>query len=332
MTPVPHTLKACLALLLLCLLVLGPASPGRAEDKTLEQAYEALEKQLHNYMAAYQGQFKAGELFKARLQTLKPPPWSAFTEDDLIQYKQMLEELYQKEPQYREMTIEQAMRDESAAALAKVAGLSLKKLARYEGAKDLSQMTGLPLRELVIFRKARGKPGLFQLVNSVKNLPNLEWAAWYFFMQQLKVDHGLLFQNTGESGPGLAGLRNDFAQAINAFNQAAASLGAAFEQVMLLETEPVKLNRLAAKAHICDAMFRVVGRIDIFGQRAGEYPLENPAPETFPQAHALAKRLEVPFGDLAYIQRRSGLNGLQRYIERLKWIKDKRGLYALTKQ
>ena len=328
----PGRTPAWLVLLLLLLMGLPAYSAATdSREQNLKAAYDRLDELQKQYLLAYQIQFQTGKRFKTALRTLTPPPWHAYTPDDLAVFHQKMQSLYQEHPQYRDLPLAKIVRDRSTSELAKFAGITMKELGRFEGAQDLAAMAGLPLRELAVCRRLKGNSGLQDLVFSVKNLANRQWVAWRFFVMQNQVAQKELFTSDVRGFPQLAQLRQAFIDAIASFNRAADRLGRALHRLMGLEPDPAGLNRIAAKAHAFEQMFKVVGRIDIFGSRAGKFPLNEARPEQYPQAAALARRLGVPFGDLAYIQRRSGISGLRQYMKRLVWIRDKKGLEALVR-
>jgi hypothetical protein len=304
------------------LFILTPTAAARADDAPdLAGLYEQLEELQSEYLKAYQNQFIKGTEFKKALRPVKPPPDFSYSKKDLAGFNRMLEKVYKQNPAMRSITADQIMENSVDHGLARLAGISPGELGRYQAARDLAHMTGLPLRELAVYHRAHGRHGMQKLIFSVKNLANRMWVSWYLFMQQSRIPESYLFNDHGDEHPGLLKLRQEFVDAINAFNRTSLPLGLCIQKIMQQEKKRAKLNRLAAKAHAFDSMYKVVGRIDVFGKRAGEFPLEA-KPRTFPQAAILAKRLAVPFQELAYIQRRSGINGLRLYLTRLVWIKN----------
>lgn len=261
------------------------------------------------FFQAYDKFYEVASEFKNTLVQLIPPEGFQYSEEDLQEYQQLLSALFEEKPEYQSTDLDE--------------------LKFYKEAKELAQMTGLPHRELAIYQRGNGTHGLRNLLYSVKNLQNIQWVSWYMVLidgTNLTVEE---FLDDASEDPQLITLRTEYGEQSAHFNQTYDILLA--NNALALQTTsdiPTK-NHLVVKAYIYRYIAGKAGKVwyDGFSESRAGYPLTNAIPERFPEAVALAKKLEVNFYDLAFIQQKNGTMGLRSVIGTMSWL-DTQGIIA----
>lgn len=291
-----------------------PAQAGPVDIAKLEK----------DYFQAYDGLYKVAEKFKNALAAISPPKGFTYSNEALVEYNSLLNAMYEKKPEYRNLTAKEAGTDGFKKKLAKALGVSEKKWGLYEKARDLAKMSGLPHRELAVYQKAKGMYGLKKLVYSVKNPQNKQWISWYLMLSgNGNADvQKLLFLDNGSSRPKLAALRLEYGKQAKIFNQSRGALYKAMGAVLKAAPDVKTKNRVRIKVQIYMYIARQAGKVGWLNENLAGYPLKDATPKRYPKAAKLAEKLGVKFSDVAFLKRKEGNYGLKALLKKMKWLKD----------
>lgn len=299
-----------------------PAQTGTTDLSTLET----------NYFNEYHILYKKTEKFVAALTALTPPNGFSYAKENLTEYNALLDAMYKKKPEYRELTAKEAANDAFKKKMAKALGVSEKKWGLYEKARDLAKISGLPHRELAVYQKANGMYGLKKLVYSVTNLQNKQWISWYLMLNgngNAEVQK-LLFLDKGESHPQLAAMRLEFGTQAKIFNQSRGALYRGISTALKSAADVKTKNKLWVKLQIYQYIARQAGKVGWLNENLAGYPLKDAVVRRYPKAAKLAEKLEVDFSDMAFLKRKTGNYGLKKMLRKMTWVKDIEKLIADT--
>ncbi len=277
-----------------------------------------------DFFQSYDHLYQAAEKFMSAVTAISPPKGFAYSREDLREYHVLLNALYGKKPGYKSLTVKEAGEDAFQKKLAKAMGVSQKKWGLYEKARDLAKITGLSHRELAIYQKGEGMYGVRKLIYSVPNLQHKQWVSWYLMLSGSgNTDvQKLLFIGDGKLQPQLAALRLEYGKRAKTFNMARKAL-LSFIAAAMKNTGDIRIkNRLAVAAQIYLYIARQAGKVGWLSENRAGFPLENPDPEQYPKAAALAGKLGVDFPDLAFLKRKEGNYGIKSMLKKMKWLGD----------
>lgn len=290
-------------------------APSLAKEPTVAE---------QDFFVAYDKLYQAAAEFETTLKTITPPKGFVYTKENLADYRRLLDDLFTSKPEYRTLTERDVAEDPKAKEFAKALGKTIEELGLHKESAVLAAMTGLPHRELAVYQKAKGASGLKKLLQSVQNLQNPQWVAWYLTL----TNHGdpvtekSLFLG-GASHPQAAAHRENYGKASKEFAIVRESLLRVDEAAFKAAKGEKEKSRVAITMYIHNYIAARSGKVGWLSEQRASYPVTNADPGRQPQVAKLAEAFGIPFSDLAYIKKREGDLGVQRVLRALTWVNDR---------